>query len=40
VEGLEQSRQKLKILYRDLKSDNLLFKEAMNNVQGGGLGGN
>ena len=40
VEGLEQSRQKLKILYRDLKSNNLLFKEAMSNVQGGDLGGN
>lgn len=40
VEGLEQSRQKLKILYKDLQADKEIFKEAMNNVQGGGLGGN
>ena len=40
VEGLEQSRQKLKILYREMKEDQALFQEATRHVQGGGLGGN
>jgi hypothetical protein len=40
VEGLEQARQKLKLLYKELKKDPELFEEAMSNVQGGGLGGN
>ena len=32
VEGLEQARQKLKILHRELKKDDGLFNEAMINV--------
>ena len=40
VDGLEQARQKLKLLYKELKSDPEMFEEAMSNVQGGGLGGN
>mmetsp|Transcript_34724 Transcript_34724/g.53294 ORF Transcript_34724/g.53294 Transcript_34724/m.53294 type:complete len:198 (+) Transcript_34724:1027-1620(+) len=40
VQGLEQSRKKLKLLYTDLKSDPKLFAEAVNHVQGGGLSGN
>lgn len=32
VEGLDQSRMKLKILFRGLKEDPVLFEEAMKNV--------
>ena len=39
VEGLEQSRQKLKILYKELKQDQALYNEAMDHIRGGGFSG-
>ena len=35
VEGLEQARQKLKILYKDMKQDPELFEESLVHVKGG-----
>lgn len=40
VEGLNQARQKLKILYKYVQSDSNLFEEAMAHVKSGGLSGN
>jgi len=37
---MEQSRKKLKILFNKMKEDPKLFKEAMDHVHRGGLGGN
>jgi len=37
---MEQSRKKLKILFNQMKEDPKLFKEAMDHVHRGGLGGN
>ena len=39
VEGLEQSRKKLKILYKELKQDVELYNQAMNHIRGGGFSG-
>jgi hypothetical protein len=39
VEGLEQSRLKLKILYKDMQQDPKLFEESLAHVKGGGISG-
>lgn len=39
VEGLEQSRKKLKLLYKELKNDKQLYEEAMKHIRGGGFSG-
>ena len=39
VEGLEQSRQKLKLLYMQMQKDPALFEQSMAQVKGGGISG-
>ena len=37
VECLEQSRQKLKLMIKEMKEDPKLFEEAMAHLKGGGI---